>query len=260
MFLGCDPELFLTDAAGGLVSAIGLIGGTKEFPRDIPIGDGFAVQEDNVALEFNTPPANSKELFVRQIDRVRAWLADYVGQQGLHLAHSSSEVFPMEQLMSPQAFEFGCDPDFNAWDGGCMNAKPSSPDRCLRSAGGHIHIGHEFKNAEEKMRFIRFMDLCAGVPSVLMDVNGARRRQLYGKPGAFRFKRYGVEYRTLSNFWVFNDKTVAWAWDATQDALNRCLNNTINIDAERTAIMQTIMNNDASQASQLVDKYNLAVA
>jgi len=58
------------------------------------------------------------------------------------------------------------------------------------------------------------MDLYLGVPSVLMD-KGELRKQLYGKAGAYRMKPYGVEYRTLSNFWIFSDTTIGWVWDNT---------------------------------------------
>ena len=32
------------------------------------------------------------------------------------------------------------------------------------------------------------------------------RAKLYGKPGAMRFKSYGLEWRTLSNYWLSSPK------------------------------------------------------
>ena len=34
-----------------------------------------------------------------------------------------------------------------------------------------------------------------------------------------RIKEYGVEYRTLSNFWIFSEKTIEWVYEQTRKAL-----------------------------------------
>ena len=62
--VGADPELFLLDiTTDQYKSAEGLIGGTKEEPVVIS-KEGFAIQEDNVMVEFNIPPAKSSTEFV----------------------------------------------------------------------------------------------------------------------------------------------------------------------------------------------------
>ena len=77
MKIGADPELFLVDAAGAFVSSIGLIGGSKDHPRPLPIGDGFAVQEDNVTLEYNIPASGSKDELVSNIQAAMSFLATH---------------------------------------------------------------------------------------------------------------------------------------------------------------------------------------
>ena len=66
--IGCDPEFFLTDALGGFISAIDLVGGTKHDPRPLhDLGEGFNVQEDNVAVEFGVPPAKNQDEWIANV-------------------------------------------------------------------------------------------------------------------------------------------------------------------------------------------------
>ena len=48
---------------------------------------------------------------------------------------------------------------------------------------------------------VKSMDVLLGAGSCFYDKD-RKRRQLYGKAGAFRPKAYGVEYRSLSNAWL----------------------------------------------------------
>lgn len=252
MYIGADPEVFLQDAAGGLVSSIGRIGGTKDAPRPIKgLAVGYAVQEDNVALEYNIPPAKTAQELVRKIKTAMRALSREVAKQGLEFNRSSAVFFPKEQLNNPKALEFGCDPDYNAWTGD-VNPRPCATDATLRSCGGHIHVGAEF---DDMLKFIKRCDLYLAVPSVLMD-QGQLRKQLYGKAGAFRPKPYGAEYRVLSNFWIFDDKTVEWAYNNTQRALDAKL---VNVDQEQEAILDAVNNNNADAAKHLIEKYNIPV-
>lgn len=255
--LGADPELFMVDATNAFVSAVGKIGGTKRHPQPLPIGDGFAVQEDNVAVEYNIPASNSKESFNNNIARAMSYLSDRVSQMGLQFVNESAVSFPMSELCTIEAMTFGCDPDFNAWDNGKVNPKPRADDPTLRSCGGHVHVGYTFNSRRDVINFIKHMDM-ATIGSVLMD-KGEKRRQLYGKPGAFRFKPYGCEYRSLSNFWVFSPALTDWVWDATEMALDAWQNNKFDVDANRDLILDAINNGNKTAAKALIDKYNLLV-
>ena len=48
-----------------------------------------------------------------------------------------------------------------------------------------------------------------GLPAVRRDSQD-KRRKLYGQAGRFRPTSYGIEYRTLSNYWTFG-------WDLTYE-------------------------------------------
>lgn len=257
--LGSDPEIFLADAAGALVAACGKIGGSKSNPMPLRmLGDGYAVQEDNVAVEFNIPPASTPEELKLFLKNTVDHLSEIVGQDhGLHFVNLSAASFPDSELEHPLAKEFGCDPDFNAWDMGKRNPRPKADDPNLRSCGGHIHVGYPFTSRGEAIRMIQAMDKYLGIPSVLMD-KGDKRKLLYGKCGAHRLKKYGVEYRTLSNFWIFDDKLIEWVWNNTARALDAVMNGA-SFDAEKDEIVNAINNNDKELAFSLVNKYNLEV-
>lgn len=257
MKLGCDPELFLADAVGALHSSIGLIGGSKALPAQLPLGEGYAVQEDNVAVEFNIPAASSVDEWDASIKKTIEFLEHYTqSAYGLHFSNLSAALFPKEQLDNPAALVFGCDPDFDAWTGD-VNPKPKAPDPTLRSCGGHIHIGVGAMPKEQAEQLGRLMDLFAGVPAVLMD-NGELRKQLYGKMGAMRYKPYGMEYRVLSNFWIFTPEKRRWAWDVTHQAV-AALHEGKDVRNIQDKITLAINENNKGVANELVNEYKLMV-
>lgn len=259
--LGCDPELFLADANNRLKASCGLIGGTKDHPQPLEdLGDGFAVQEDNVAIEFNIPPADSQRAFTDSIAKALKFIQDGVHNGlGLHLVTDlSAASFPDEELTAPAAKVFGCDPDFNAWTGK-KNPKPKADDANLRSCGGHVHVGYDVKKASWGPQYlIRTMDLFLGVPSVIMD-KGELRKQLYGKAGAYREKVYGVEYRTLSNFWIKDPRLTKWVWDSTEKAIAAAADSRFAIGEDKEAILEAINNNNKEAAMMLINKHKLEV-
>lgn len=251
---GADPELFLIDHDGKYRSAIGLIGGSKQNPR--PIDDlGSAVQEDNVAVEFNIIPAMTKEDFRNNVAFVMNYLNKHAESMALQLAVVPAVMFDADQLEHPSAQEFGCDPDFNVWTKQ-KNPRPQLEGdmKRLRSCGGHIHVSWSNPIVEDQTLLIQAMDLFLGCPSVEYD-GDRMRRALYGKAGAFRFKNYGVEYRTLSNFWIKSPDMVDWAYDQTERAVDY-LNGGGVIDEEHyDMIQETINNNNEHTLNQLRTVY-----
>lgn len=217
--IGADPELFLV-RNGDFISSIGLIGGSKHNPRALGDKPGFFVQEDNVAVEFNIPPAKTLAEFCDSIQYGYTQITKEVEAFGVRPEAIASAIFPPTQLEDPAAQQFGCDPDFNAWKNGRRNPRPRAKNPRLRSCGGHIHVGLPSDMVVDKHRAIQLMDLYLGVPSVMMDED-QQRRQLYGKAGAYRDTDYGFEYRTLSNFWLSRPELVEWAYTQTIRAINR---------------------------------------
>ena len=254
MRLGCDPEVFLVNNKGKLLSVIGKIGANKHNPKQIEsLPLGFTLQEDNVALEFGIPPASSAKEFSDSIETVMQ--AGLSNLPGTWFSTLSCAIFPKDQMRSPEAFVFGCEPDYNAWTGE-INQKPIPPHKFMRSSGGHVHI----ETTLDKQNVIRACDLFMGVPSVLMD-SGHARRALYGAAGCFRPKPYGVEYRTLSNFWIFKPELREWVWRATESALKYVIQDEKpkNLIKCGPVIQECINTGNKDMAKQIVKDFGLEV-
>ncbi|MCI0562398.1 MAG: hypothetical protein MN733_28260, partial [Nitrososphaera sp.] len=195
--IGGDPELFLADAQGKFISAVGLIGGTKKAPRQIEgMATGFCVQEDNVAAEFNIPPSDNAITFGWNIQQMVSYLEEKARDLKLRIRIVPSARFDQTQLKDAATLVFGCDADFNAWTGK-QNNKPYCNDPQLRTCGGHVTVGTDLPTR----MCIKAEDLYLGVPSVVLD-GDLRRRKLYGAAGCYRETAFGHEYRVLSNFWI----------------------------------------------------------
>lgn len=247
--LGCDPEIFLQDQTGKFISSVGLIGGTKDFP--MPIGADCSVQEDNVAVEFNTPPCASADAFVRAIQYNKDYITQRAAELGLQLCIKPSAVFDDDQLQSEAAQTFGCDPDFNAWQDGRQNPRPSADNPNLRSCGGHIHVETDL----DPILVTKCMDVYVGCAMIEFD-DDRDRRKLYGNPGAFRKKPYGVEYRTASNAWIESEERIRWAWAQTEKALELAASGYEFTDEDAMLIQKCIKESNREALAELRLRFN----
>lgn len=221
IMLGSDPEIFVENKEGRIVSGIDLIPGDKNNPFAIS-DSGHAIQVDNIAWEFNIPPCKTSEEFSHHIQYVLNHLQEDADKHGLVLSKKSSDMIKASELKDPRSLVFGCDPDFNAYT---MSDNPMPNNKTkLRCVGGHVHIGYNEPNVDDTIRIVKLFDLMVVLPASLLDPD-TRRRELYGKPGAFRFKDFGVECRALSNFWIHTDELRNWVFEKTTDAVLMALTN-----------------------------------
>jgi hypothetical protein len=223
--VGTDTEFFLQTEEGKLVSAIRFIKGGKRDP--VALQSGGNVTYDNVAMEFATPIANDEESFV---NAVKNTMLEALGHlpEGIGLNHKPSVDFPAAELEHEEAKKFGCDPDFDAWELMMNEVPPEAELLPFRSVGGHLHVGYvedsgnEFlKDPMGKVTLVKAFDLVLGIPLTIMDNNKdtVNRRQLYGKAGCHRPTEYGVEYRALSNFWIFSPSLVRVVYALADEAM-----------------------------------------
>lgn len=212
--LGADPELFLRRNDGDYVPCIGIVGGTKEDPNYFT-DEGHAMQEDNVMVEFNIPPSETKESFINNLAFSMNYILDNLEDDlGLHVIPSVK--FDWEQLDHEQAKVSGCSPYLNFYT---KEEETIILDNTnIRYAGGHVHIGYDEPTVEKSEKLVHALDLYLALPSLFLDLDD-RRRQTYGKAGMFRLKEYGFEYRSLSNFWLKSEDLMGWVWDNTMKAV-----------------------------------------
>lgn len=250
--LGSDMEVFARNKDGHHIAICGKIGGTKEEPKPIQeLGEGYFIQEDNVALEFNIPICVTKEQFVASFSNMRIYTSNLLKTFDLTLSDKTAISFDKKELVHPNAHIFGCEPDYDVWKK-VENKTKRAKDKSLRSCGGHVHVGSSL----DMITGVRNMDLRLGIASVILDNSpeSLMRKELYGKAGAFRPKYYGWEYRTLGNFWMFSDELVGWVFDRTVEACENPVNIT---EKEGKEIQDCINTGNKEKALHFIDKYNI---
>jgi len=263
MKIATDSEVFLTNG-DNTVSAIGVIGGSKHRPYLI---DGGNLQEDNILGEFAIDAVevdgNGRENFINAVESMKSQLLTHISPLNYEVV--SSKVVDMDILRASggKAFQFSCERDYNAW---LKRANPPIDyDGCLRVAGGHIHISWDVDDYSfQPHEVIQSADIFCAIPEVVMNPD-TQRKILYGKAGSYRPKQYpngdrGVEYRTLSNFWIQSKEHIGWAYDNFLRAFHEAehIQDYIN-HIGGDVIVNTINNHDVSMALNIIDELKLEV-
>lgn len=250
--IGADPEVFLMDKAGNFVSSIGKFGGSKLNPLPIPgMREGFAIQEDNVTVEFNIPPSRKAKQFSNFIKAALDFISEKADKMDLTVAVVASALFPKKELDDPRAQAFGCEADLNIWTG-TENPRPKAKNKRLRSCGGHIHMSYR----GDQILLGKLADLFIGCPSIMFDPDTGRR-ELYGKAGACRQKEYGLEYRVPSNFWVRSEDLTEMVFEQAQRAIAFADSGKTIRDEDIPKIQQCINNSDQNLLRELTATYKI---
>ena len=249
ILIGCDPEVFMMDGEK-FVSAHGAVPGDKADPFKVNKG---AVQVDGMALEFNIDPASNADEFADNIQCVMETLRSMVPNYQLAAVPVAEFGFEHIKAQPPEALVLGCDPDFNAWENGAVNPKPNG-EVDFRTGAGHVHIGwtsgmdiSDKGHLEACIMLTKQLDFYLGLSSLLWDKD-TKRRTMYGAPGAFRPKPYGVEYRVLSNAWLQSPSLMKWVFNATKKAVDDLFNgrSVVGTDGMTLNNLRIVMNGNNS--------------
>lgn len=252
VLVGADPEVFVR-AGGKFVSAHNMIAGSKHEP--FPVQNG-AVQVDGMALEFNITPASTPHDFVYNINTVRRQLERMIPKDHVLSISAAADFDPEYMAKQPEdAKKLGCEPDFNAYSRQINPSPEQHPT--MRVAGGHVHLGwgedfepFSISHFDACCTVVKQLDFWLGLPSIILD-HDTKRKQMYGKAGAFRPKPYGVEYRTLSNFWIENDDLIGLVFNNTKAGFTMLAEGTDLSEKYGDICQQTIDTNDKTRAINL---------
>lgn len=198
--LGSDPEFFFKKDGK-------VIGAEKVLPKEgmINLSNYGKVIIDGVQAELNPVPSDCRESHLFFI----ANLLKDAQNMGYDISFDNTVDVSKEELktLSPECQGFGCSPSKNVYGANPVRVKDAS-QFYKRSAGGHIHLGignSELNyNEEDFKKIVRLLDILVGNTCVLIDrdENNRVRRENYGRAGEYRTPPHGLEYRTLSNFWL----------------------------------------------------------
>ena len=200
--LGCDPEVFL-QSGGELLPAFEVLPKKGDSPV---FWDGFQAEFATKAKSSVRELRDEIELGLQRLlttARIKRPQADFLAQDVVGVEDAYFDKLPLEYV------QLGCDPSLNIY--GEQGQIPGDARHLpWRFAGGHIHFGHpHLTGAADRGRaaadVVADLDKILGIWSV--GVAGPyealqKRRTFYGLAGEFRIPPHGVEYRSLSNFWL----------------------------------------------------------
>lgn len=221
---GADPE-FMIMHHNTLKSAINILP-KKE---NAVSRNGHRYYFDNVLAEIAIVPANNKNEALENVRTALEQLAKLV-YPGKFVIKASGR-YPEKELNCADALIAGCNPEWDVYS--LSQVYPPDEDIELldgyykfktnfRSAGGHIHIGSKLlEDSINRFAMVRMMDLFLGIPSIFLDTDPTSkdRRKIYGHAGSHRDPDYGLEYRTLGNFWLSSPELTGLIYDLTEFTL-----------------------------------------
>jgi len=254
MSLGCDPEFFFK--RNGKVC-----GAEKVLPENGLVSkDSYDTSGkfiiDGVQAELNPEPNTCRANLGNEIGRCFRTLMNKIKEDpSLSVDFSQMATLTKKELnsLSEKAKTFGCAPSHNTYTKKESSIKLDGTKALSRAAGGHIHIG-KFNNKydtskiytdvnwalETPERMVPLLDILVGNTCVLVDKSpdGIKRRKHYGRAGDYRTPKHGLEYRTLSNFWLQAYPLMSLVMGLTRTAVLILANSRDNDAIEKSIVSQ----------------------
>lgn len=244
--LGCDPEFFFSRG--------GAIIGSERILSQSPT---TALVIDGVQAELNPEPSSCREDLALHISSAMIHLRKHLNQfEGVTASFSGVIEVDSSELaaLSEASSRLGCGASKN------IHRLPSTSLKKIdastyrvRSAGGHIHFGRTDDKRPKWLdpSVITLLDIMLGNTCVMLDKGAEQkeRRKLYGRAGEYRTPPHGLEYRTLSNFWLRSYPLMSFVMGLARQTLaikhagsdhEQALLDCVNLDA----ITQAINEND----------------
>lgn len=221
--IGSDPEFFISSEDQRLIPSFFFFEGTKINPQIMD--NGFAVLKDNLLVEGNIPPADSREEFVSSMKFLKSIISVPLKQKNCKISYLDIGEFEEGFIYSPDGQEFGCGAFFNAYTRDLQQTPRLNSN--TRQAGFHIHASYDLENKDYNLYELNFLiakafDFFLGIPSDEISYSKERRNS-YGILGGFRSPEYGIEYRALGGLFT-QDKYLDWVYNQTVKVFDYCNN------------------------------------
>jgi hypothetical protein len=265
------------------------------------ITDNWVIK-DGVQVELNPPPQGCRQLLCSNIEHSLNMLKEKLAEPEFKdIRPCFKQVVKIKKTeldsLSEDSKKFGCAPSFNVYqpkDDRISKILVDPSTYLYRGGGGHIHLGltnltirikndGKTKGYEDKRIYptiyrnvwedikndldtlVKLMDLIVGNTCVLIDRDklNAERRKNYGKAGEYRLPKHGLEYRTLSNFWLRNTLTVNLVMGLSRLAVTVWVNSKIDKTdyaeqilslVDEQDVINAINNNDEELAKKNFDR------
>jgi len=216
IIFGCDPEFFFS-REGKILGAEKVVPkeGFSSFGGYGTDGKPSKIIIDGVQAELNPSPSHCRANLANEISRCFRQLHDEIKNDKTLVVDFSPLVKVSKEEMdslSEASKRFGCAPSNNFYDTTAKKStiKVNPKIYRYRSAGGHIHLGVNQNDPKassvlrDPKRITPLLDILVGNTCVLIDRDegNIERRKVYGRAGETRSPAHGIEYRTLSNFWL----------------------------------------------------------
>lgn len=213
VLFGADPEIFLVDENNEIVSASEIIDGEiKSYHGSKEVG---SIINDGMQIELHPKPASCRQIFSENLFFILKQTESITSSKKLNLFNGSTINVSKKKLDSLplRIRELGCEPDKLAYTGSVKILNIDGSKHFKRYCGGHIHFGLSEENSKNLIKreihdnaneIIMLMDYILGNTFVLLDddLSNKERRLVYGQAGSYRIQNHGIEYRTLSNYWL----------------------------------------------------------
>jgi hypothetical protein len=216
---GTDPE-FMLRYKEHYCSAIGIL----PHKDQCLVEHGNRFYYDNVLAECGVTPAATKEELEENLRNCLQSLIRLV--EPCEIVFQAAQNYPTAELQHKHAVKVACSLEYCAYKMDEVNAPTEIIEKTpFRTAGGHIHLGATSGPLQDGLSLgfiIKMMDLFIGLPSIFIDKDATtkERRKAYGGAGTHRHPDYGVEYRTLGNFWLTSPTLAKLMFDLSEFVLD----------------------------------------
>lgn len=222
IYLGADPEFFIASPRGKILNS-DMFFPHKDSPKvinlEMPQFAKGKLYFDGIQAEFGFSPAICRVYIIMAIKKIFKAAKEIINRNKIVLKPSVKVSKEILSVAHPDARIFGCMPDYNAYTLTVNTPEMNAERHPYRYAGGHIHLGLIYNKNEtlrykrqktilqderEHLDWVKSLDFFVNLLTLPLDNSPAarRRRSKYGKAGCFRPTPYGVEYRSLSCWWL----------------------------------------------------------